>query len=122
MATHSSILAWRIPMDRGAWQAIVHGAAKSQTQQNKYKDATGFFSLHKDMAVSVPYFHFLLSYNQHVLFACALETGLDLTSVQSSNLKPEFKPQWFPWLKFGSSNSAYLGSILVKELDLTCLN
>ena len=24
MATHSSILAWRIPMDRGAWWAIVH--------------------------------------------------------------------------------------------------
>ena len=23
MATHSSILAWRIPMDRGAWQATV---------------------------------------------------------------------------------------------------
>ena len=23
MATHSSILAWRIPMDRGAYQAIV---------------------------------------------------------------------------------------------------
>ena len=23
MATHSSILAWRIPMDRGAWQAIL---------------------------------------------------------------------------------------------------
>ena len=22
---------WRIPMDRGAWQAIVHGVAKSQT-------------------------------------------------------------------------------------------
>ena len=31
MATHSSILAWRIPMDRGAWQAMVHGVAKSQT-------------------------------------------------------------------------------------------
>ena len=27
MATHSSILAWRIPMDRGAWQATVHGIA-----------------------------------------------------------------------------------------------
>ena len=25
MASHSSILAWRNPMDRGAWQAIVHG-------------------------------------------------------------------------------------------------
>ena len=31
MATHSSILAWRIPMDTGAWQATVHGVAKSQT-------------------------------------------------------------------------------------------
>ena len=29
MATHSSVLAWRIPMDRGAWQATVHGLAKS---------------------------------------------------------------------------------------------
>ena len=27
--THSSILAWRIPMDRGAWWATVHGLAKS---------------------------------------------------------------------------------------------
>ena len=31
MATHSSILAWRIPMDRGAWWATVHGAATSRT-------------------------------------------------------------------------------------------
>ena len=29
MATHSSILAWRIPVDREAWQATVHGTAKS---------------------------------------------------------------------------------------------
>ena len=32
MATHSSILAWRIPMDRGSWWATVHEVAKSQTQ------------------------------------------------------------------------------------------
>ena len=32
MATHSNILAWRIPMDRGAWWATVHRVAKSQTQ------------------------------------------------------------------------------------------
>ena len=30
VATHSSILAWRIPKDRGAWQATVHGVPKSQ--------------------------------------------------------------------------------------------
>ena len=31
MATPSSILSWRIPMDRGAWWATVHGVVKSQT-------------------------------------------------------------------------------------------
>ena len=31
MAAHSSILAWRISTDRGAWQAIVHSVAKSWT-------------------------------------------------------------------------------------------
>ena len=31
IATHSSILAWRIPMDGGAWQAAVYGVAKSRT-------------------------------------------------------------------------------------------
>ena len=31
MTTHSSILAWRIPMDRGAWRATVHGVTKSRT-------------------------------------------------------------------------------------------
>ena len=29
LATHSSILAWRISMDRGACQATVHGVAES---------------------------------------------------------------------------------------------
>ena len=31
MATHSCILAWRIPMDRGAWWTAAHGVAKSWT-------------------------------------------------------------------------------------------
>ena len=32
MATHSSIIDWRIPIDRGAWQAPVLEVAKSQTR------------------------------------------------------------------------------------------
>ena len=31
MATHSSILAWGIPIDRGTWWAVVRGVAKSWT-------------------------------------------------------------------------------------------
>ena len=32
MATHSNILAWRIPKDRGAWRAAVHRVRKSWTR------------------------------------------------------------------------------------------
>ena len=38
-ATLSSILAWRIPMDRGAWQATVHGG-------HKESDTTERLSVH----------------------------------------------------------------------------
>ena len=31
VATHSSILAWRIPVARGAWQTTVHRVAKNWT-------------------------------------------------------------------------------------------
>jgi len=31
MATHSSVLAWRNPIDRGAWQVTVHGVARILT-------------------------------------------------------------------------------------------
>ena len=34
MATHSSMLAWKIPMDSGAWWAIVHRVTKNWTQLN----------------------------------------------------------------------------------------
>ena len=34
VASYSSTPAWRIPMDRGAWQAAVNGVTKSRTELN----------------------------------------------------------------------------------------
>ena len=36
MTTYFSILAWRIPMDRGAWRVTVHGVTKSRTWQSDW--------------------------------------------------------------------------------------
>ena len=46
MATHSSILAWRIPLDRGAWRATVHSIAESDTTE-----ATKYTHTHTHMIV-----------------------------------------------------------------------
>ena len=43
MATHSNILAWKIPMDRGAWLATVHRVAQSLTQLKRLSTLTFFF-------------------------------------------------------------------------------
>ena len=41
MATRSSVRAWRISMDRGAWWATVHGVAKSQLMTEQLKKKGG---------------------------------------------------------------------------------
>ena len=46
MATHCSILAWRIPMNRGAWRAAVRGVAKSWTQLKR-------LSMHAPRALNI---------------------------------------------------------------------
>ena len=58
MATHSRILAWRIPMDRGAWSDRVHGVAKSGTRL-KWLSVHTLWSL----SFSPLLFHFLWGYN-----------------------------------------------------------
>ena len=51
-ATHSSILAWRIPMDRGGWWATAHRVAKSQTQE-KQLTTQARMGLHEIMYVKL---------------------------------------------------------------------
>ena len=51
MATHFSVLAWRIPMDRGAWRGTVHGVTKSRTRLSTQHTQVAFtlhsFSIHR---------------------------------------------------------------------------
>ena len=49
IATHSSTLAWKNPMDRGAWWAAVHGVAKSQTRLSDFTFTFDFHVLEKEM-------------------------------------------------------------------------
>ena len=43
MTTHSSILAQRIPMEKGAWWATVHGVTWSQTQLKQLSSNSSTF-------------------------------------------------------------------------------
>ena len=49
MTTHFSIFAWRIPVDRGAWWAAVHGVTKSQTRLSNFPFTFHFHALEKEM-------------------------------------------------------------------------
>ena len=45
MATHSGILAWKIPKDRRTWWAAVHGVSKSWTRLSTKLCGIFFFLL-----------------------------------------------------------------------------
>ena len=51
MAAHSSTLAWKNPMDGGAWWAAVHGVAKSWTRLSNFTFTFHFHALEKEMAI-----------------------------------------------------------------------
>ena len=50
MAPHCSTLAWKNPMDGGAWWAAVHGVAKSRTRLSDFTFTFHFHALEKEMA------------------------------------------------------------------------
>ena len=56
MAIHSSILAWRIPLDGGAWRATVHGVSKSQTWLSDWSELKDYRTEKGSPTMSVVYF------------------------------------------------------------------
>ena len=73
---HPSVLAWRIPMDRGAWQATVHWITKSQTwlkwlnmlkppKELNVKSHSSYFIILK--AKKVPLYPFTIVKNKETL-------------------------------------------------------
>ena len=57
LATHSSILVWRIPTDRGAWWATVHGVAKSRTRPSDqaHTVTSRLMSVKKYLIIGLPW-------------------------------------------------------------------
>ena len=50
MASHSSTLAWKIPLTEEPWWAAVHGVARSQTRLSDFTFTFRFQALAKEMA------------------------------------------------------------------------
>ena len=50
MAPHSSTLAWKNPMNGGAWKAVVHGVAEGRTQLSNFTFNFHFHALEKEIA------------------------------------------------------------------------
>ena len=79
MATHSSILAWRIPMDRGAWWTTVHGVTNSQARLSDWAHST----LPKRLGDrSVQFSHSVMS-NSATSWTAAQQASLSITNSQS---------------------------------------
>ena len=101
MATHSSILARRNPMNRGAWWAMVHGVTKSRTRLKGLSMHMSHFMLlkcyrfkknHPLYALfSVLFIQYFLIYRQHysfLFFPFFFLAAWHLGSVSQPGLKP----------------------------------
>ena len=95
MATHSSILAWRISMDRETWRAIVHGVTKSWTWLSNWKT-----TIPKSQSISPPP-HLLLGNSKPILCICEfvpLEVFLN-TWAPNKTQNLAFRAPWRRYLK-----------------------
>ena len=93
MAIQSSILVWRIPMERGAWQAIVHGG-------DNELDTTEWLSTTHTYVLS----HLTKCHGKRVISGLGKQTYLQRQILSVLFTSPEF---WLVVLSFICSRSSY---------------
>ena len=101
MATHSSILAWKIPMDRGAWQATAHGVTKSLTRLSDWH-----FHFHGKREQSFLNYAFISSLVYTPLLISLPETTVWGTE---AGTKKEFMTNWCQWSTHSQGNGPRRG-------------
>ena len=106
MATCSCILAWRIPMDRGAWQATVHRIEKSWTWLKWLSTYTYLVSSANSFISSLPiWIRFQFLFLIWVLWLGLPVLGkIEMVTVDILVLVPNFR---------GNTSSFYLLSIIL---------
>ena len=77
-STHPSILALRIPVDRGAWQATVHGVAKSRTLSEPLSLSLSGCNWH---IPPLPQSAVISFYIFRLLFQCSVSEGFSRETV-----------------------------------------
>ena len=84
MAPHPSTLAWKNPMDRGAWKAAVHGVAEGWTQLSEFTFTFHLHALEKEMATHSSVLAWIIP-GTGSLVGCRLwgRTESDMTEVTS---------------------------------------
>ena len=101
MATHLSILAWKNPMDRGAWWATVHRVAESQTRRKQVSMHAHMHRYTFLLALST----FLLD-KHHASNAIVPRTRSVLSHLHSLCLCSDPSFLFYPLSPFGSSSSS----------------
>ena len=70
MLTHSSIPAWKNPMDRGAWQATVHGGRKESDMTERlhfhFLSSSIYIFFYNYICISIFIYHLILLYNVYI--------------------------------------------------------
>ena len=80
-ATHSIMLAWRIPRTRWSWQATVHGVTKSRIQLKRLEYSAHVHRYFHSFCVIFNFFFLLFSSQKFYTYRSVLRIVLQWTSI-----------------------------------------